>query len=51
VEFADLADAPTGCGKAVSGGCIFASKFIVTKSHLFTEADRRARPTMMLPLC
>jgi hypothetical protein len=50
VEFAELADGPTGCGKVVNGGCIFASKFIVTRSQVLTEADRRTRPNMMLSL-
>jgi len=50
VEFAELADGPTGCGKVVNGGCILASKFIVTTSLVLAEADRRTRPNMMLSL-
>jgi hypothetical protein len=50
VEFAELADDPTGCGKVVNDGCIFASKFIVIRSQVLTEAGRRTRPNMMLSL-
>lgn len=50
MEFAELVDGPTGCGKVVNGGCIFASKFIVTTSQVLKEAGRRTRPNMMLLL-
>ena len=47
MEFAELADGPTGCGKVVNGGWILASKFIVT-SQVLAEADRMTAPNMML---
>lgn len=50
MEFAELADGSTGCGKVVKGGCIFASKFIVTRSQVITGADRKTRPNMILSL-
>lgn len=40
-ELAQLADGPTGCGEVTTGGCLFACKFIVTRSTALTEGEKR----------
>ena len=39
-ELAVLADGPTGCGEVARGGCVFAWNLTVTRSTVFTEAER-----------
>jgi len=42
-ELAELADGPTGCGEMAWGRCFFGFNFSVTRSTVFTEAERGSR--------
>jgi len=36
----ELVDGRTGCGEVTMGGCLFACKFIVTRSTVLTEGEK-----------
>jgi len=40
-DLAELADAPTGCGKVAKVGCLFAWNFRVARSTALTAAGGR----------
>ena len=42
-ELAEVADGSTGCGEMARGGCSFAWNFSVTRTTVFTEAERWTR--------
>jgi len=45
VDSAELADGPTGCGEMARGRRLFACNFSVTKSSVWTEAQRTLNQT------
>lgn len=47
-ESGELVDGLKGCGKVERGGCLFAQKFIATRTTVLVEVEGRTKPNTTL---